>query len=334
MDPSSSNATSYNILFTAINCVSVLVCLLAAILVILFKLLNKLVYRLALYQVLASLAFAMVEVFEIIFINYSQSPDVYGQVCTAIGLLSLYTRWVKLLFTMWVAVHLFWFAVLHMNLKKLEALYVATSLLAPVVIAVVPLITHNYGFHPSDNNCFIFKYGQNDSHSIAYIERIALWDGPAMVILITASTAMVVMVIYLAHRVRRRSTYEPITDGDQFWKALKQLLPLTAFPILFLVFEIPNFIYHVRSSDNAPNTTTPSMFAAMLLISQWSMASGITLLLHILVTQRHKYIKNSNHVAYHNSSNCRTVKLESAAGLPVNSNTNFSLPSSSIMGDE
>ena len=135
----------------------------------------------------------------------------------------------KLLFTMWVAVHLFWFAVLRKNLKKLEALYIATSLLAPVVIAVVPLITHNYGFHPSDNNCFIFKYGQNDSHGIAFIERIALWDCPAMVILITASTAMVVMVIYLAHRVRRRSTYEPISDGDQFWKALKQLLPLTAF---------------------------------------------------------------------------------------------------------
>ena len=170
MDPSSSNATSYDILFTAINCVSVLVCLLAAILVILFKLLNKLVYRLALYQVLASLAFAMVEVFEINLINYSQSPDVYGQVCTAIGLLSL--------------------------------------------------------------NC------------------------------------------------------------------------------------------------------TLDVIAAMLLISQWSMASGITLLLHILVTQRHKYIKNSSHNAYHNSSNCSTVKLESAAGLPVNSDNNFSLPSSSIMGDE
>ena len=63
-----------------------------------------------------------------------------------------------------------------------------------------------------------------------------------MIILLAASIAMVVMVIKLTGRVCLRSKYEPITDGDQYWKALKQLLPLAAFPIVFLICEVPIFI--------------------------------------------------------------------------------------------
>ena len=153
---------------------------------------------------------------------------------------------------MWVTFHLFCFAVLHKNLMKLEVLYmyVVTSLLVPAVIACVPLITNTYGRSPDGAYCYI--YVKND---VAFIERFALWDGPAMIILLAASTAMIVMVIKLTGRVCLRSKYEAITDGDQFWKALKQLLPLAAFPILFLIFEIPVFIFHVY----ATTSSTPNM---------------------------------------------------------------------------
>ena len=60
--------------------------------------------------------------------------NVYGPDCVAIEWFSFYARWVKLLFTMWVAVHIFCFGVFQKNLKKLEALYVVTSLLVPAVI--------------------------------------------------------------------------------------------------------------------------------------------------------------------------------------------------------
>ena len=75
-----------------------------------------------------------------------------------------------------------------------------------------------------------------------------------MFILIAASTAMVVMVIKLASQVYRRSKYELITDGDQFSNALKQLLPLAVFPLLFFIFEIPVFTFHVyRFHHSTPN---------------------------------------------------------------------------------
>eukprot|EP00731_Ephydatia_muelleri_P038643 Em0841g1a len=172
------------------NGVSVLVCLLAAILLCCLKLYKKIVYRLALYQVLSALAMASVgAAMGVVSIN---SSIIHGRVCTAIGFLGVYTEWTKLLFTMWVTFHLFCFAVLHKNLKKLEVLYVVTSLLVPALIAILPLVTHTYGLNSDGNACYIYA-----NTSVAFIERLALWDGPAMLMLIAASTAMVVMVTKL-----------------------------------------------------------------------------------------------------------------------------------------
>ena len=278
-----SNGLSINhTVNAAANGVSALVCLLAAILVLLLKLYKKLVYRLALYQVLSALVLASVGLVQVTLINYDDSPNIYDRICIAIGFLQMYTQWMKLLFTMWVAFHLSYFDVLHKNLKKIEVLYVVTSLLIPALIAAVPLVTHTYGvFNSAGVFCYIYS---NTTFSVAFIERLALWDGPAMFILIVASTAMVVIVIKLTRHVRRRSMYQPITQGEQFWKALKQLLPLSAFPMLFFIFEIPVFFYHVYTTQlSSPNE---GMFIAdIVCFSLWSMTSGATLIIHISVVQ-------------------------------------------------
>ena len=278
------NSSATNILnhaiFAVANGVSVVVCLLAVILVLRLNLYKTIVYRLALYQVLSALVLASVVVMEVVFINYDESPIIYGRVCTAIGLLLTYTEWTKLLFTMWVTFHLFCFAVLHKNLKKLEVLYVVTSLLVPALIAIVPLVTHAYGLNSDGVVCYIYA-----NTSVAFIERLALWDGPAMLMLIAASTAMVVMVIKLASQVFRRSKYEPITDGDQFWKAVKQLLPLATFPILFLIFEIPILIFHINTTQHSTPNEGMLISGPGVTSSLWSMASGATVIIHISVAR-------------------------------------------------
>ena len=116
---------------------AVLVCLLAAILVIILRLFKKVVYRLALYQVLASLALATNMILQNILLDYNHN---YGRQCIAMGWLLLYAEWMKLLFTMWVTFHLFCFAVLHKNLKKF-------------VIVRFDVTTHASGdsVHTSDN---------------------------------------------------------------------------------------------------------------------------------------------------------------------------------------
>ena len=76
--------------FSSANGFSALVCLLAAILVLRLKLYGKLVYRLALYQVLSALVMASVSAMQVVLMNYDNSPNIYDRVCTAIGLLLEY----------------------------------------------------------------------------------------------------------------------------------------------------------------------------------------------------------------------------------------------------
>ena len=59
------------------NSVSILLCLLAVILVLCFRLLKKLVYRLAVYQVLSSLSLATIGVLQITLVNYRRNPELY-----------------------------------------------------------------------------------------------------------------------------------------------------------------------------------------------------------------------------------------------------------------
>lgn len=65
----STNVSTTDIVITAANAASVLVCLFAAILVFAFKLYKLVVYRLALYQVLSGLAFALVGTLKIIVVK-------------------------------------------------------------------------------------------------------------------------------------------------------------------------------------------------------------------------------------------------------------------------
>ena len=307
-------------------------------LVLVLRLYQKLVYRLALYQVLASLFLGMVELLQILMIKLQDNLEVYNRVCIAIGFFGMYFQWVKLLFTMWLTFHLFCFAVLYKNLKKLEVLYVVTSLLVPAVIAVVPLITKSYGYSPVDG-CYIPVYDDNNTRLlVAAIETFVLWDGPAMVILLALSAAMVVMVIKLTYRVCWRIWYEPITEGDQYWKALNQLLPLATFPILFFVFILPVFVYDIYYSFSSPTPDNTLVLTAYIFIALWSVASGITLIVHISVAQltvcRRRCTKllrmgareNSNHQNLTAFGN--TVRLES--GEPVNSATSFPLPTDGL----
>ena len=190
----------------------------------------------------------------------------------------------KLLFTMWVTFHLFCFAVLHKNLKKLEVLYVVTSLLVPAVIACVPLITKTYRYSIDVDTCYIST--PNDTHHIAFIENTVLWNGPAMIILLVSSVAMIAMVIKLAYRVCWRLKYEQITEDDHFLKALKQLRPLAAFPILFFIFFVPVFAFNVYSeSSSTPSPNIPLFFTISVCVPMWSITSGMTLIAHICVAK-------------------------------------------------
>ena len=311
-------------------------CLTAATLVFGFKLHKVVVYRLALYQVLAALAFATVELLQILMINYQDNRDAYGRVCIAIGWFGLYFILVNLLFNMWVTVHLFSFAVLHKNPTKLEPLYVVTSLLVPAAIASVPLATQSYGLSQVDG-CNMPVYSSNSTVKLgaAVIERFALWEGPAMSISLTASTAMFVMVIRFAHRVWWRTNYEPIADNDQYWKAIKQLIPLAFFPIFFFVFIIPYFMYDIYYSFFTPTPNRGLVTFENVSILLWSLSSGLTLNVHIFVSRMcvKKTRPAANKTPRYTSENLTVTYASETPPSMHNSSTWFTVSIGS-MGDD
>ena len=325
---------SVQILFCVLNGASVLVCLLAAIMVFALKLHSKIVYRLALYQVLSALAFSTVQTLEIIFLNYEKSPVVYGRLCNTIGWLVMYTQWMKLLFTAWLTVHLFCFGVLYKNLKKLEILYVVTSLLVPIIFATVPIITRSY--HIDRLGCYISD--ANGTNPDAGIELFVLWAIPALVILLAASIAMVIMVMKMAYRVCLRLKIEAITDGDQYWKAFKQLLPLATFPILYFLFVIPVLVYYVYAEESS-TSNKGVILAASIFIAMWGISSGMALLVHILLVRLYcarrkplqEHIEIRENVTKYNSCAHPTINESFDS---VSSTTRFSPPKDSLDDDD
>lgn len=266
------------IAFTITNGASALLCLVAAILVCSLKLHKKATYRLSLYQVLSALGFATVQTFQIV--SYKKHGDFYTELCTALGWLVVYTQTTKLLFTMILTLHLFCLSVCDKNLQRFEPWYVCLCLFVPFVVAFVPLTTGNYG-KSRNGRCYIQATLNNTTQGI--IERFVIWDGPAMIILLASSVAMIVIVTKIAARLlRSKMKSQPLTSNDSFQRAFKQILPLAAFPILYCMFAILPAVLNITSVTNTAQYVPKALkILNGVLISLWSMAAALTLLIHV-----------------------------------------------------
>lgn len=146
------------------------------------------------------------------------------------------------------------------------------------MIAAVPLITETYELDPTHTLCYI---NSASSGHMAVTERLALWMVPAMVALLACFVAMVFIVASLTRQACWRTGYKPL--DNQYLKAIKQLLPLTAFPILSIMFMTPFFAFNIYSFVRAPQQALT--ITAFVSTSLWSLTSGLTLIIHIAVAR-------------------------------------------------
>ena len=108
---------------------SVLTCAIAVIMVMLLRLYKKFVY---LYQVLAALFFSITLSLELLALNYDSKSQYSKSACEAVGFLTQYSTWVKLMFTACLTFHLFCLTVFFKNFYKLEIAYVLISVFSPL----------------------------------------------------------------------------------------------------------------------------------------------------------------------------------------------------------
>ena len=253
------------------------------------KLYKKLVYRLALYPVLSALLDGIIASVQILLVSNKTIFD--GSPCVAIGFFHQYTVMLKLVCTVWMTFHIFCYAVFYKDMKRLEIVYVVTSLLLPLLLAVIPFTTDTYGL--AGSWCWIQsrRQGHNCSLLVAgIVEQLALLYVPGITALLAESVAVVTIVVTLCYRIKRNTLHD---NGATQTLMLKQMLPLAAYPIAFCVLFLPPFIYRMLVLDAAqaaetsshPSTELLSITAA-LCIELWSVAAGLSLWVHIGVVRK------------------------------------------------
>ena len=178
--------------------------------------------------------------------------------------------WMKACFGCCITFHLFCFAVLLKNMRKLEPLYVISSILFPIAISSIPLITKSYG--PTGEWCWIQTKKCDKDYAVGDIELIAVWFGPALVLLILQCIAMLTMIITVHYRAHRKCD-ENVFGREQNNVAFRQLLPLVAYPVLFSILIIPLLIARVYGfTSSTPNHGLQVLLA--ICIPAWSFAVG------------------------------------------------------------
>ena len=187
--------------------------------------------RLVLYLLTSALVYSGVRVLQSA-VKYQNIPEL----CKIPAFLLQITAWLKLLFTSWITFYLYVLVEFNRNLngRKHEAVYVVSAVLIPLPIAFVPLFTNTYGsagawcwIKGTDSNCKPLRIG--------IIEQIALWYGPLSVLTILDVLAVVRIVYILCKRAWKydREFRDPLLPNQNHTAALKEVLPLIAYPIIF-----------------------------------------------------------------------------------------------------
>ena len=289
-------------IYLPVSSISVLLCLATVVVVYKQRLHKTLVYRLATYQILSAMEFSIIWIIACISTFNSSLSDVKLAVLNAVLMGSSF---IKLMFTVWISIHLFALAVFHKNLQRLERLYVMSSLLIPLAVTIVLMGTVSRGYSIYKTEQIIF--------SILFA------------VLVIVSLLMVVMGTILCHRACRRRNILLSEYDKQHKKALCEMLPLLLYPIIFLLLATPLFASAVVDSCIRPATLTFAMVAPF-----WSFTTSLLLISHLCVVRcirKKKALQNRDHrVRQQYKTEEGSVTINETTRLCQKSDTHFSAP--------
>ena len=315
-----------------------IVCFVATLLVAVFKLYRYFAHRLALYQVLAALLYGIALSLELPAVNYYRNETVYIPICKAVGFFAVYFAWLKLLFSSWVILHLFCFAVFYKNLQRLEPLFVLLAIIVPLLFVWVPFLHNSYGL--AGPWCWIKNWRNdciNEKFSIGQIEQFALWYGPAIVSSVVDVVAIIIIIIVLVcHKQSDDQTSTPlITNSEQWRKVLKQLLPLLAYPIVFCIILLPPLANRILGAFPAESIPIDNYFLiSAILVPFWVLLPALALIIHICVLKWPKQLcsqvrSHRKPTRYHYSTVMEEQVFTSVRDISTSCATVFDLPTES-----
>ena len=249
-------------------------------------------YRLAIYQVVSSFCLSVVTYLLLVSYNHSQEGLYHVESCKIMGFLLQYVLWVKLMLINFFTFYFFSYAIFLHDLRRFEGLCVLLSFFLPACICWIPFIHDSYGI--SGAWCWIRTW-KDECATQKYFEGIAyqfgLWYGPLFLCL-TVNTILAILVLavfskrWLAKKENLK-TYSQIAGGSKLQnkKALNQLLPLLAYPIIFYILTLFPLFNRIHGAIKQEPSFSLD-FAHGLIAGSWSFFSSIALLMHMLVMEK------------------------------------------------
>ena len=326
----------------SIGAASILICLLPIFLVFALKLHTQFTYRVALYQVIAALLYECALVLSSFTPlsngGYYNKPSerAHYPLCEFTGFILQFLFWIKLLFVSFIVIHLFTFAVIYKNIKKVEVCYVTFSVLLSLGVAIIPFLSHTYGL--AGSWCWITSWRDDcpsDILLIGLVEQFALYYGPGILLLSLDSAFAIVLILILVVRLHRKGAVK-----HHQLKALKQIVPLLTYSFAFLLLLLPGFANRVYGAT--PNPPLPQLtLSSIVCIASWGWVAGLTLLAHIIVMVWSKRKFNSSKVREiaiinnYGTTDAVTANAghSSTIRFPATSSTHYSLQNESEVDD-
>ena len=289
--------------------VSVFVNMMAVVLIVALRLHTKLVYRLALYQILSYIL--LLVVWEVYLISKFDSR--LGKY--SVGTVVTFSAYVYQILCTWIVVHQFALAVCHKNLNRLEPLYVVSSLLVSSVMAVVSfalVFVANSETHSSDCSAY----------DVFIIKR---WiEGIFACLLIGLNCALVIVIgLVLCFRVYcKRNGHRSLSD-QQHKKALCEMLPLLMYPVFSVVTPV---LYAIMNHyDHAFDYR--SRFVVSILTFTWSMMLALSIISHLGVVFCIRRRNASRHAALSSINKMKeSGTVHESSHILARSNTYYSIP--------
>ena len=270
--------------------ISTISCLIGICLFVFFRLQKNLTHRLSLYLLISALLCSATMLLQMV-VNKIQYENSF--LCAIVAFMVQFSIWTKFLFTTVVVVVLSGLVLCYCLVQKVEYFYVPFSFLFPVTFTWIPFLNNAYGL--AGGWCWIRTHDEDCNLILAgLIEQFALCYVPLLILCTFNTGLIIVMTFILSYRgCKKSSSYDHVDQKTmRYRQALKETLPLIAYPIIFQILgwlALANRLYRAIS-DSYTNEEVLWVVHAMADPS-WGFFSGMTFLLHLFFLGKFKLYK-------------------------------------------
>ena len=226
--------------------ISLVCCVAMILLIVLFKKYKFFTQRLILYLAIATLAYSVVSIINVEGFRSYRVESLRGYCVFAGFLEQLMSCWVPIAITC-IVVDLFFKVVINRPTERLEIPYLLLTFASPLLYSWIPFIYLAYG--QAGAWCWIRDKNYKDCSDFRFgtALRFTIFWVPLYLLMFLLVIMLVVVFVILRKRQREWvGNFDP--DVKELKKRMqKEVLPLIAYPIIFLVLNIFPFVNRIAN---------------------------------------------------------------------------------------